>query len=105
MAHEMLWEVSEKIEIQPCHGHDAEHINESTETWDCFEECMGVYDDFCWLVQSSLDDYDVDCFANFLFFSDSSNTHIQFPLYAKNDPPPPSLVWYGCIGKNVEKLE
>ena len=100
MAHDML-EVEN--ELQPCH--DAAYSNQQEDTWDCFEQCMGFYDDFGWLTHLVFDDNGDIWFESISLYWNFPTDIIFFQFYAKTDPPPPTLVWYGCIGKNVEKLE
>lgn len=99
----MLAEVSEQNDVQPCH--DATHSNESPESWDCFEQCMGLYDDFGWATYTIIHDSDDSLFTSFAFLLDAPRYTIKIPVSSKIDPPPLTLVWYGCIGKDVEKVE
>jgi hypothetical protein len=66
---------------------------------------MGVYDDFGWLAYTILDDGDNSLSASCSFLLDFPGYTIKIPVSSKIDPPPPTLVWYGCIGKDVEKVE
>lgn len=104
MAHDMMsnfWHHDEQI--NPCHQ-DLKGFW-SKPNGDCYEVCLWVYDDIGWVITLSIDDlYASHADYTELFWKISPAT-IKTPFCTKTDPPPPPLMWYWCIGKNVKKCE
>lgn len=103
MAHDLSGEMVQKNNVQPCH--EAVHNHELPKSWDCFEQCMGLYDDFWWLTWSIFYDTDDRLPPNFACYLDVLDYEIKIHDYTALDPPPLTLVWHGCIGKDVKKIE
>lgn len=107
MAHDMMHAVISDEHMHPCeHGSADFNTHKSSKSnWDCYESCFGIYSDLGWAATIIIHDIDtLPCDYSSLLIT-SSTTVLRKNIYAKSDPPPPTLIWYGCIGKNVKKLE
>jgi hypothetical protein len=100
-----LFLVTEKNDI-PCHERVfSDHKKQDPLDNNCFEHCMGVYDDMWWLVPILLDDCDISWWKSEQRWIQTRQYDLKKYIFVIQDPPSITRIWYARIWKEIKKVE
>lgn len=106
MAHDMGGDHSvHQSDYIPCHESNNNSVEKTPVQEDCFETCMGVYDDCGWFISIVLNEYAEYSFTYFHSLLTQNSDILKKYFLTKNDPPPLTLMWYARVWKEIKKME